>query len=130
MLSLLRQHLHIFHAAWKTRACSLLSIVALSCAFNRQLCRCHIRCLLRQQQPNDQSEKSKHRAEDLDNENLDETIDQRKHGYDERLDGQTYSVGSAASASAALLPLMPTDTPQIKLHIPTVNPAQNKAYPV
>ena len=42
----------------------------------------------------------------------------------------TYSVGSAASASAALLPLMPTHTPQIKLHMPTVIPAQNSAYPV
>lgn len=38
--------------------------------------------------------------------------------------------GSAASASAALLPLMPTQTPQIKLHMPTVMPAQNNAYPV
>lgn len=42
----------------------------------------------------------------------------------------TYREGSAASASAALLPLMPTQTPQIKLHMPTVMPAQNNAYPV
>ena len=41
-----------------------------------------------------------------------------------------YSEGSAASARAALLPLIPTDTPQTKLHIPTVIPAQNRAYPV
>jgi hypothetical protein len=42
----------------------------------------------------------------------------------------TYKDGSAASARAALLPLMPTQTPQIRLHMPTVNPAQNSAYPV
>jgi hypothetical protein len=42
----------------------------------------------------------------------------------------TNSDGSAASASAALLPTTPTLTPQAKLHIPTVNPAQNSAYPV
>ncbi len=39
----------------------------------------------------------------------------------------THKVGSAASANAAPLPLMPTDTPQIKLHNPTVKPAQNTA---
>ena len=38
-----------------------------------------------------------------------------------------YKLGSAASASAALLPLIPTETPHIKLHIPTVNPDQNSA---
>ena len=42
----------------------------------------------------------------------------------------SYSEGSAASAKAALLPLMPTETPQTKLHMPTVKPAQNKANPV
>lgn len=42
----------------------------------------------------------------------------------------TYRLGSAASARAAPLPLMPTDTPQIRLHIPTVMPAQKRAYPV
>lgn len=40
---------------------------------------------------------------------------------------KTYKLGSAASASAALLPFIPTDTPQIRLHIPTVKPAQNSA---
>ena len=39
----------------------------------------------------------------------------------------TYKLGSAASASAALLPLMPTETPHIRLHIPTVNPDQKRA---
>ena len=39
----------------------------------------------------------------------------------------TYKLGSAASASAALLPLIPTETPHIRLHIPTVNPDQNSA---
>lgn len=42
----------------------------------------------------------------------------------------TYKLGSAASARAAPLPLMPTETPHIKLHIPTVIPDQNRAYPV
>lgn len=37
---------------------------------------------------------------------------------------------SLASAMAALAPVIPTETPQIKLQTPTVNPAQNKAYPV
>src|SRR5271163_3358651 len=39
----------------------------------------------------------------------------------------TNNVGSAASASAALLPTTPTLTPHAKLHNPTVNPAQNIA---
>lgn len=39
----------------------------------------------------------------------------------------TYKLGSAASASAALLPLIPTETPHIRLHIPTVNPDQKRA---
>lgn len=43
---------------------------------------------------------------------------------------KAYRVGSAASANAALLPLMPTATPQMRLHIPTVRPDQNNAYPV
>jgi len=43
---------------------------------------------------------------------------------------RSHKLGSAASANAALLPLIPTDTPQIKLHIPTVNPDQNRAKPV
>lgn len=42
----------------------------------------------------------------------------------------SYNEGSAASARAALLPLMPTETPHIKLHIPTVSPDQNSAKPV
>lgn len=48
----------------------------------------------------------------------------------EHRSGSAYSDGSAASARAALLPLMPTQTPQIRLHMPTVRPAQNNAYPV
>jgi hypothetical protein len=43
---------------------------------------------------------------------------------------KTYRVPSAASARAAPLPLIPTETPQIKLQNPTVIPPQNKAYPV
>ena len=42
----------------------------------------------------------------------------------------TYKLESAASANAALLPLMPTETPHIKSHMPTVRPDQKRAYPV
>lgn len=42
----------------------------------------------------------------------------------------TYRVGSAASAKAAPLPLIPTATPQIRLHMPTVRPDQKRAKPV
>ena len=40
---------------------------------------------------------------------------------------ETHRLGSAASANAAPLPLIPTEIPQIRLHIPTVKPAQNNA---
>lgn len=43
---------------------------------------------------------------------------------------RAYSEGSAASAKAAPLPLIPTATPQIRLHNPTVSPDQNSAKPV
>ena len=39
----------------------------------------------------------------------------------------THKLGSAASANAALDPLMPTLTPQIRLHIPTSSPLQKSA---
>ena len=39
----------------------------------------------------------------------------------------THRLGSAASANAALLPFIPTLTPQIRLHIPTSTPDQNSA---
>lgn len=42
----------------------------------------------------------------------------------------SYKLGSAASAKAALLPLMPTETPQMRLHMPTVTPDQKRANPV
>lgn len=42
----------------------------------------------------------------------------------------SYKDGSAASARAAPLPLMPTEIPHIRLHIPTVSPDQNNAKPV
>jgi hypothetical protein len=82
------------------------------------------------QQTNDQAEQSKNSSKDLNGENLDESsIVNKKHLRSYAL-ACTYSVASAASARAALLPLMPTQTPQIKLHMPTVSPAQNNAYPV
>src|SRR4051794_31252877 len=41
----------------------------------------------------------------------------------------TNKLGSAASASAAVDPVMPTDTPQSKLQSPTVRPPQKSAKP-
>lgn len=41
--------------------------------------------------------------------------------------GITHKLGSAASANAAPLPLIPTLTPHTRLHIPTVKPAQKRA---
>jgi hypothetical protein len=80
-----------------------------------------------------QTEKSKNGAEDLNDENLDEPVkeEQCKRVFSV-LDttGHTYKLGSAASAKAAPLPLIPTEIPQIRLHIPTVIPPQKTAYPV
>lgn len=39
----------------------------------------------------------------------------------------TKRFGSAASASAAVAPVMPTETPQRRLHTPTVSPPQKMA---
>lgn len=85
-----------------------------------------------QQQSNNQSEKTENRREDLDNQDLDETVNALDtcHGFTCIPCPKTYSEGSAASANAALEPLMPTLTPQIMLHIPTSKPLQKRAYPV
>lgn len=58
-----------------------------------------------------------------------------RQAWEDKIKGQgegegAYNEASAASASAAPLPLMPTATPQTRLHAPTVKPAQNKAKPV
>lgn len=85
--------------------------------------------LARHKQANDETEKAQDGAEDLDDENLNES----KGTRDISLEliyvamAETYSVGSAASANAAPLPLMPTATPQTRLHMPTVRPDQNSA---
>lgn len=42
----------------------------------------------------------------------------------------TNKAGSAASARAAVDPVMPTQTPQSRLHAPTVRPPQNSANPI
>jgi hypothetical protein len=89
----------------------------------------HIWSLSRHQQANDETEQAQDRAEDLNDKNLDEPAKSLMgvpffNGF------ATYSAGSAASANAALLPFIPTDTPQIRLHIPTVIPPQNSAKPV
>lgn len=42
----------------------------------------------------------------------------------------TNKLGSAASEIAAVAPAIPTVMPQTRLLTPTVNPAQNTAYPV
>lgn len=80
------------------------------------------------EQPDDETEETENGSKDFDGENLDESAEVRT--ISRRAIGCTHSEGSAASARAALLPLMPTQTPQIRLHMPTVNPAQNSAYPV
>lgn len=80
-----------------------------------------------QQQSDDESEEAEDRREDLNDQDLDETSDElviRDHACVRPL---TYSEGSAASAKAALEPLIPTLTPQIKLHMPTSTPLQNNA---
>ena len=41
----------------------------------------------------------------------------------------TNRFGSAASARAAVEPVIPTETPQRRLQAPTVNPPQNRAKP-
>jgi multidrug resistance efflux pump len=79
------------------------------------------------QQADDKTEKSKDRAKNLDDENLDESGLKVRAKSKGRRGEVAYRPGSAASASAALLPLIPTDTPQMRLHMPTVKPAQNRA---
>jgi hypothetical protein len=87
-----------------------------------------IMCVALHEQSDDQTEQAQNSSEYLNGENLDESnlVSRAKRDTE----GEAYSDGSAASARAALLPLMPTQTPQIRLHMPTVNPAQNRAYPV
>lgn len=83
------------------------------------------------EQADDKTKQSKDSSKDLNGKDFDESIIVSMPKvvlvYSFR---ETHSAGSAASARAALLPLMPTQTPQIRLHIPTVRPAQNNAYPV
>lgn len=80
---------------------------------------------------NDETEQAQHGAENLDDKDLDEP--REKSMLDVRRTNTaitTYRDGSAASARAAPLPLIPTATPQTKLHRPTVRPDQKRAYPV
>jgi hypothetical protein len=85
-----------------------------------------------EQQSNNQSEQTEDRRENLNDQDLDETVSALDccPGFICGPRPGTYSEGSAASANAALEPLMPTLTPQIKLHMPTSVPLQNRAYPV
>lgn len=88
-----------------------------------------VKCLAGDKQPDDQAKEAENGAEDLDDENLDEA---RKEQVSLRnssaaLKGKSYSVGSAASARAAPLPLIPTATPHMRLHMPTVMPDQKRA---
>jgi hypothetical protein len=85
-----------------------------------------------EKQSNDESEEAEDGREDLNDQDLDETVDMSATcGYlRHTVHPKTHSEGSAASARAALEPLMPTLTPQIKLHMPTKTPLQNSAYPV
>jgi hypothetical protein len=87
-------------------------------------------CVTLHEQSDNEAEQSKDSSENLNGKDLDESNYVSKSLLLRAVAIGTHSAGSAASASAALLPLMPTQTPQIRLHIPTVNPAQNRAYPV
>jgi hypothetical protein len=87
-------------------------------------------CATLHEQSNNEAEQSKNSSKDLNGEDLDEPNTVSKPLSTRAKAMETHIAGSAASARAALLPLMPTQTPQIRLHIPTVNPAQNRAYPV
>ena len=80
------------------------------------------------QKANNETEQSKNRAKDLNNKNLDEPRAMSKQSIPPG-DGfaRTHKLASAASARAALLPLIPTETPHIRLHMPTVSPDQNSA---
>lgn len=95
-----------------------------------------VTCLSGEKQADNEAKQAEDRAEDLDDEDLDESrttqiISVRGSTTAIKQPGPvTYSVGSAASASAAPLPLMPTETPQTRLHMPTVRPDQNRAKPV
>lgn len=88
-----------------------------------------VSCLAGDKQPDDQAEEAEDRAEDFDDENLDEAVKGlvSLSGSSAALKGNSYSVGSAASARAAPLPLIPTATPHTRLHMPTVMPAQKRA---
>ncbi len=85
-------------------------------------------------QTNNEAKEAQNGAEDLDDENLDETGDclsVTNVCQGQRAEGEaTHSVGSAASANAAPLPLIPTARPQTKLHMPTIRPDQKRANPV
>lgn len=80
------------------------------------------------QKSDNQTEQAKDRAEDLDNQNPDESIvPLSARSLEKGIVWETYRLGSAASANAAPLPLMPTEIPQIKLQNPTVTPPQKRA---
>jgi hypothetical protein len=98
--------------------------------------------LARDEEPNNEAKKTKNGAEDFNHQDLDEAARMDKSAACPKLDcflwrrnkkiaqPNAYREGSAASARAAPLPLMPTATPQTRLHMPTVIPDQKRAYPV
>ena len=90
-------------------------------------CSLEVVCTAAKQQSNDESEQAEDGREDLNDQDLDETVNTLAVPVLSISHPQTYSEGSAASAKAALEPLMPTLTPQIKLHMPTSTPLQNSA---
>jgi hypothetical protein len=97
--------------------------------FRSEICLAEVLCGALHEQTNDKTEESENGAENLNDENLDEAAGLLGCMHT-RWDWDTHREGSAASARAALLPLIPTDTPQMRLHMPTVRPAQKRAYPV
>lgn len=100
--------------------------LSFTCHSSVHMCSVEVLCSALHKQSNNKTEQTKNGTKDFNDENLNETVIWSVAGCRGQIHS-TYSEGSAASANAALLPLMPTETPQIKLHMPTVSPAQKSA---
>jgi hypothetical protein len=79
-----------------------------------------------------ETEKAQHRSENLSRKGS--PLDEMHESWKERLHTSTIKIltnndGSAASARAAVEPVIPTDIPHSRLHRPTARPPQNSANP-
>lgn len=86
-------------------------------------------CTSREQEADDETEQTEDGAEDLNDKDLYKSVTMLDVDWIATDFSSAHKLGSAASARAALLPLIPTDTPQIRLHAPTSTPDQKMAYP-